>query len=194
MKTKKLILGIVALVFVTNIYATKTPRMNIIPLENSKALVAVSQDVPATNDLTITSSDGEIVYYKQSKNQSEEFRQVFDLSGLDDGNYCVKVKSDNIAVKRKIKIEDGKVAVDLQTTEYDPYFKFADNILKLTYLNFENNDVKLKVFNNGEIIYTSQLGNDFTVNAGFDLSQLEKGNYDILLTNSDEEYWFSVNK
>ncbi|NQU85459.1 MAG: hypothetical protein HQ541_06830, partial [Mariniphaga sp.] len=43
MKTRNWILVILAIAFTTNVFATKTPKMNIIALDDSKALVAVQQ-------------------------------------------------------------------------------------------------------------------------------------------------------
>jgi hypothetical protein len=194
MKTKQFILAILGLVFVANVYATETPTMNIIPLKDSKTLIAVSQTTPAINEMSIISEEGRIVYFKKSKKEMASYRQIFDLSQLEDGTYQVKLKVGSVTVKRGLNIDDGAISVDEQRTTLAPYFCFDNDLLKVSYLNFSKEDVKVKIYNDTELIHTSKLGNEFTIHSGLDLSKLAKGDYNVLLANADEKYWFSLTK
>jgi YbbR domain-containing protein len=134
MKTKQFFTVIVALVFATNVFATETPKMNIIPLKDTKALVAVEHET-SVNEITITDETGKIRYYKKSKNEMDGYKKIFDLSQLDEGSYEVMLKAGNITVKRNLCIEKGNVTVKQSRIEMDPYFSYANNILKGSYLN-----------------------------------------------------------
>lgn len=194
MKTKQLILATLALVFTANVFATEIPTMNIIPLEDSKTLVAVSQITPTLNEISIISEDGRTVYFKQSKKETAGYRQIFDLSNLEDGAYTVKLKAGTATVKREMQINDGTISVAAQKSELDPFFVLENNIVKVSYLNFEEKDVVVSVYNNRNLIHKSELGNEFTIHRGINISKLEKGDYEIMLANAGNEYWFSVKR
>lgn len=194
MKMKNWIFVIVAIAFTANVYATEPVKMNIIALGDSKALVAAEKASPEKSVISIEAEDGHIVYYKESNDESPEFKTIFDLSNLNDGGYTVKFKSGNKLVKRDVEITKGEVSVEAMKTGYDPVFAMNGNVLKISYLNIDRGEMNLLVYNNGDLIYNRELGNDFNLQKGFDLSDLEKGEYDINLVASGEEYWFSVKK
>lgn len=194
MKTKQFILVILAFVFVSNVFATETPKMNIIPLKDTKALIAISQESPTVNEISIISESGSVVYFKKSKKETAIYKQIYDFSQLENGTYEVKLKVGTTTIKNKLQINNGAVSVKAQKKEMEPFFNFANNVLKVSYLNFEKENVVVNVYNEVGLIYTYELGNDFTLHHGFDLSKLEKGNYDVMLANANKKYWFSVTR
>lgn len=194
MKTKQFILVILALVFVTNVFATETPTMNIIPLKDTKALIAVSQETPTVNEISIISENGEIMYFKESKKEITSYKQIFDLSQLENGTYEVKLKVGTTTIKNGLKINNGTVSVEAQKKEVDPVFTFANNKLKVSYLNFGKEDVAVCIYDKSQLIHKTELGNEFSLQRGFDLSKLEEGNYDVKLANASNKYWFSVTR
>ncbi len=194
MKTKQFILTVMVIVLAASVFATDKPKMNIIPLEDTKALVAASQATPSVNQISIVSEEGQMVYFKESKKEMEGYKQIFNLSLLSDGNYEVKLKTGTVTVKRGISIDQGIISVKPMETEYEPVFIFANNVLKVSYLNFEKEEVKIKVFNNEGLIYKSELGDNFALTQGYDFSKLEKGNYSVLLADNSHGYWFTVTK
>lgn len=193
MKTKQFFTLIVVMVFVSNVFATETPKMSIIPLKNTKALVAIEHGT-SVNEITITDENRNIRYYKKSKNEMDGYKKIFDLSQLEEGSYEVMFKAGNATVKRNFCIEKGNITVKQQRMEMDPYFAFANNILKVSYLNYENEDVTVNVYNNRKLIFSSVIGNEFALHKAINLSELQKGKYDVMLANADKEYWFSVSK
>lgn len=194
MKTKQWILAILAIIFATNVFAIETPKMNIIQLDENKALVAVTPGTPAIQELTISSDKGQVVYYRLSKKEESGLKKIFDLANLGDGSYSVKFKSGAATLKRDIEIEDGHVSVQPLQTELDPFFVFENNILKVSYLNFNQGEMAMAIYQGSCQVYQKSLGQDFTLQRGFDFSQLQKGTYDVSLACGDETYWFSVAK
>ena len=194
MKTRQFFMVLVALVIAVNVFATENGKMSIIPLKDTKALVSASHDTPAVNQVTITSDNGKIMYYNKSSRKMEDFKQIFDLSQLEDGTYEFKLKAGSSAVKRNIDIKDGIVSIQQEKKEIDPCFSFANNIVKVTYLNFENKNVLVQVYNSRKMIFSKDIGDEFRINRAINLSSLETGDYDIMLANNNKEYWFSVTR
>ena len=91
-------------------------------------------------------------------------------------------------------IKDGIVSIQQEKKELDPYFSYANNIVKVSYLNFENKDVLVKVYNKRKMIFSKDIGDEFRINRAINLSNLETGDYDIMLANNNKEFWFSVTR
>lgn len=194
MKTKRIFMVLVALVIVTNVFATEKEKMSILPFENTKALVSVLNETPTANEVSISSENGKILFYKRSTRKVENYKQVFDLSRLEDGTYEFKVKAGSTTVKREMNIIDGNIQMQKPRKEIDPYFAYANNRVNISYLNFANENVTVKVFNKREMIFSADIGDEFKVNRALNLSNLETGDYDIMLANNNKKYWFSVTR
>lgn len=194
MKTKQLIFMILAIVFATNVFAAETPKLNVIALGEKRVLVAVSQELTAKQELAIISEEGLTVYFAKSGKKESDLSRVFNLSNLKDGTYTVKYTDGAATLKRDLKIRSGRIFVQPLVTEYAPVFAFDNNILKVSYLNLHQNDVVVYVYDNTNLIYKSKLGEDITLQRGFDFSKLDKGDYNIVLASANEKYSYSVTK
>ena len=77
---------------------------------------------------------------------------------------------------------------------FDPYFNYADNILKVSYLNFDGDNLTLNFYDKNGLIYQSDIGKRFDVQSGYDLSALDSGNYEVILSSRNNEFKFSIEK
>jgi len=193
MKTIKFFLVLLALAFSVSAFATKMPKMNIVTTDDSKAVVTAVTDPGESSEISIVSEDGEIVYYKRTK-ATEGFRSVFDLSALSDGKYTVKLRTGEACVKSEIKVGKGEVQVTPAKDEVEPYFSYDNKLLKVTYLNFDRKNISMLVYNGGELVFQADLGNDFNVQRAFDVSKMVDGNFDFVLSGTDEDYNFYVTR
>lgn len=194
MKTKLLTTVFLTLVFTASVFATDTPQMKVIPLDNAKLLVAFIQNTPDANQLTICKESGEVMHIKRFKKGTFSYQRIYNLSKVEDGNYEVRLKYGKETLKKAITVNDGKVEEVKVNAQIPPVFSTTEKGLNLTYLNVEKNDVSLKVYDNGQLIKTAKLGSDFAIHKKINLEATEKGTYDILLASADKEYWFSVQR
>lgn len=194
MKTKHFFLLIVATTFVANVFATDIPRMSIIPLKDSKALVTIQHTVPDVSEISITTESGEVVYYKKSKKEIDLYKKIFDLSQLENGNYRLSLKAGNATVKNDLSIKNGIVSVLKQRNEMEPYFTVDKNNVILSYLNFEKEEMTVHVYNTNKLVYSKKLGNDLAMHRMLNLEKLKNGHYDIMLADAHNAYWFSFSK
>jgi hypothetical protein len=193
MKTKKFAFALLAVAFSVSAFATKIPQMNILPLDDSKAVVTAITDPQQSSEISIISEDGETVYFKRSK-ASVGFRSVFDLSELKDGKYTVKLKTGATSAKSEIEVNKGAVQVTSAKPEIEPYFSYDKKLLKVSYLNFDKKDVKMLVYNGGELVFQAELGNDFNVQRAFDVSKMVNGKFNFVLDGTGEEYSYKVTR
>lgn len=193
MKTKKFAFVLLALAFSIGAFATETPKMNIVTVDDSKAIVTAVTDSRESSEISIISENGTIVYSKSAK-AAAGFRSVFDLSKLEDGMYTVKLKTGTATVKSELEVGKGKVQVNSTKTEFEPYFSYNEKLLKVSFLNFDYKDISLLVYNNGELVFQTKLGNDFNIQHAFDVSKMVEGNFEFVLAGTSEEYCYNVTR
>ncbi len=120
MRTKQLVLVLLAFAFSLSTVATEIPKMNVIAVDESKAYVAAITSPDVASEVSIIAENGEVVYYKKSK-AAREFKSVLNLSQLEDGMYTIKLETGKVSAQRKMEISQGKVAVQPLQVTMDPF-------------------------------------------------------------------------
>ncbi|MDP2337858.1 MAG: hypothetical protein Q8N05_15720 [Bacteroidota bacterium] len=179
--------------FANTLMASGNLKVNILPLSSEKAVVAISNTEAANFKISIANEKGEVVYYKETDADSKDYRKVFDFSDLDKGDYKLSVSIDGSTTERLFKIENKNIAVGKEKSIMEPYFGYKDGVLKLSYLNFSEENAKLNFYNRNELVYSKEIGGKFNVNEGFDLSKLDKGKYSVILSTDSKSYSYDIN-
>lgn len=191
MKTKHFALALLALVLTINASATKIPEMKITPLDDSKALFSVVTDPDESSEISIFDEAGNVVYFKESE-KSTGVSLVFNLSELENGIYTFKVKTGNASALREVEIHNGKVEVKELKAQLDPYFSLDGDLLKVLYLNYGSENMNLHIYKGNELIFELNLGNQFVVQKGFNISELKSGGFDIVLAGNNQVYNYRI--
>lgn len=194
MKAIRLFLTITASVLILISTATEKPKMNFIPLNDEKALIAISNEKPAYFELSIEAQNGNLVYHKESDKEISDLRQVINYSNMENGIYTIKLKVNDTFISRDFEIKNKRMTVDEAKIGFAPYFSYSGDILILSYLNFDKENVKLKIYNDGNLVFENKLGKDFVLNAGFDMSKLGKGKYEIELSSLNNQFSYAIEK
>ena len=194
MKTTKWILTILAIFIVSIGIATEKPTMNIVPLPEKKAIIAALNANSAFFELTVENYRGEIMYYKRSEKPLTNYRKTFDFSNLENGKYVMKLKVNDTLLAQNFRITTKGIVPEESHLYFDPYISFEDNRLKLTYLNFDKEEVRMQIFSDKRVIFEKKLGRDFRILDGFDLSKLEKGAYEVVLYSLNHEFSYKLKK
>jgi YbbR domain-containing protein len=195
MKTKNFVLTALALLVAATGFATQLPTMNVIPVQNEKALVAFETMSPANFELSLKNQKGETIYYKKSEKPAQNYKLVLDLHELEDGNYQVSLKHGNCTLDRQITVSKGShLRVGEEIRMFSPYYKFENNTLQVSYLNSSQKNVFLNVFRDGQYVTGKKLGKEMCIQKALDFSKLEEGTYDVVLTNNNNEFQFTVQK
>jgi hypothetical protein len=179
--------------FANTLMATGNLKVNILPLTAEKAVVAISNTAAANFQISIANEKGEVVYYKETDADSKDFRKVFDFSNLEKGDYKLSVTVDAATTERLFKIENKNIAVGKEKSILEPFFAYKDGVLKLSYLNFSEDNLSLNFYDRENLVYSKEIGDKFNVNEGFNLSKLEKGTYSVVLSANDKSYTYNLN-
>lgn len=194
MKTKQF-LSVLALVAVVGIAtAVEKPKMNVIALSDENALIAIANENPAYFELSILAENGDLVYYKESATETTDLRQIINYSNMENGLYTLKLKVKDTYVSRDFEINSKGMKVGESKMKYTPHFAYSSDVLKLSYLNFDQENIKLKIYSEGDLVYEKRLGKEFVISAGFDISQLEGGKYEIELSSMYNQFSYNIEK
>lgn len=195
MKTIRKTLLLFAIVLVSgSVMASGDMNVNLIPVQNNKALVAINSTAQNRFEIQIENDNGDVIYYHNVKSPTENYEKIYDLQDLENGNYRFLVSDNNEQVERTVNLRNGEISVTNKEKDMAPYFSFNNGNLKLSYLNFDRADVHLYLYNNenDERVYKADLGSDFSINSGLNLSKLKPGSYEAVLASEDHVHSYDI--
>lgn len=194
MKTIRLLFTVTAVAIAAIVTAVEKPKMDVIPLNANQAIVSITNENPALFEMSIETNNGDLVYYKQTTKISTEYKKTFDFANLQNGSYVLKLKVNDTRVYREFEVNNSEIVVGDSKMKLDPYFSFKNNELKFSYLNFDQENFNVSIYNENELFFNKKLGKDFAIQEGFNLSKLEKGNYTVVLSSLSNEYVYTLEK
>lgn len=195
MKKLKTSLALLALILTSGaVMATGNLKVNVTPVKSEKAVVNVSSSAQSHFEIEVRNDAGDLVFYKETNSPSKSYNKLYDFSNLEDGLYTFKVKLDKQVSTSNLDISNGNVAVVSERKDAEPYFTLENNKLKMSFLNYENEDVKLYLYDNStnELVMEKDLESEFAINYGLDFTQVKNGNYDAVLTSKNKYYKYNV--
>lgn len=194
MKTIKFLFTVLAVAVVAIATAVEKPKLNVIPLTADRAIVSVQNGKEALMELSIESVEGEIVYFKQSAKPLSSYKKIFDFEDLKNGSYVMSLNVNGTRLSKEFDVTSNEITIGKSKLRFDPYFNYTDNVLKLSYLNHDNENMKLAIYDKYGVLYESKLGKDFSISTGYDLTKLEEGNYQVILSSLNKEFTYSIVK
>jgi hypothetical protein len=193
MKTLLKVTFLFALVaFANTLFAAGNLKVNILPVNSEKAVVAVSTLSDSNFNLTITDDMDNIIYYQENLRSEGNYRKVYNLADLEDGAYKLTVVSDDLTAERQFNKSNGKIVVGEEKTTIEPFFGYEAGILRCSYLNFNKDEMALHFLKNSELIYSKNVGRGFNLQEALNLSKLDKGKYEAVLYAGGKRFSYPV--
>lgn len=154
------------------------------------ASVTIANLAEGKYTLTIESGNGMNVYYNTLLESPEKFSKVFDFSKLSDGDYTVRLNSKQGVSERLFTIVNGKIKVYYEEKEV-PNFKTVGQKAVFTLTNSMGLNYSIRIYNEKgeELFYGVESAN--TIKKRFDFSQVEAGNYKILVSSKTREFTYN---
>lgn len=194
MKTIKLAFTVAAFAAATIATAVEKPKLNVVPLNAERAIVSATNENPAIFEVSINAENGDLVYFKQTSEPVTDFKQIYDFKELAEGKYVLNLKVNDTKVINDFQVSRDKIEVGESKVRFAPYFDFQNNELKLSYLNFDQENLNLYFYNNEGLVYETKLGRDFNITTGYDLSKLANGAYRVVMSSVNNEFTYNLVK
>ena len=193
MKTILRLTGVLALVAVVNVvFASGNITLNMIPLKNEKAAVAISTLSNSNFNVTIADEKGQVYYYQENTDQGDVYQKVYNFENLEDGIYKLTVLSDGMTTEREFQKQHGRILVGDEITSLEPFFGYEDGLLRCSFLNFNNDKVTLHFYGDKGELLSKQFGKEFSIQQALNLSKLEKGNYEAVLNAGAKQFTYNI--
>ncbi len=195
MKTIRNYFLLFALTIVANItMAAGTGDINveIRPLEEEKAVVAITNNSGSDYSISVKNEFGEDVLRDKADASESNYRKIYNFSQLANGNYRMVVTIGETLCERDFSISNGTIDVGELVINEAPHFSVNDDVLRLAYINKTGKDAKLSIYQDGKNIYKKELGKDASVNEALSLAQLESGSYRALLSVNSTTYNYDL--
>lgn len=171
-------------------------KVSIVQGAIDEAVVNISNAVNSVFEIQVNDENGNVIFYKITQHPSTNYSNVYDFSRLDDGLYSFMVNIDNEQSTSTLKVSNGNLNVIEQNKEVDPFFALNNDRLEIAYLNFDQRDIKLYVYESGSnrLLHEEELGKKFVLNHALDLSKLRSGAYDAVLVSNlaTHQYDFKI--
>jgi len=195
MKTIITLSFLLAAMLVSNVTnATGNFKVSLSAKAENKALLSVSNDTEQIYEISIYDSEGNTIYAFETKDSKPNFNQTLDFSKLENGLYKMNVKMEGAKFEKYLAVNESGVTVGKSTKKTEPLFQFKDNLIKISHLNHANENVSLHLYQNGSLVWEKELDNSFAINKGFDLSKLDRGNYNLVLASGNDVYEYQLRK
>jgi hypothetical protein len=194
MKTMKTIFAVVIAGLIgSSAMASGNLRVNMTSGSKDLAEVEIMNVKMSTFEIEVKDEYGDVIFYKETKAPATNYKRNYDFSRLEDGTYFFTVKIDNEITETKFNIERSQVNVVEEKKMVDPVFVMDNKQLKLSYLNFAQENTKLIVYDRfRNSLYEKDLKSDFVTQHGLDFSKAPRGDYEVVLSSGNSVHSYDV--
>ena len=175
-----------------NLFSAGNLMVNILPVSSGKALIDVSTSCSSNFHLTVENEAGRIVYSFISVEPCENYHEMMDFANLENGKYNIIVVCHELSTVRQFRKSNKGISVGPERNTCAPVFGYKSGILRCAYLNYPKENLTLYFLRGNQLLYSKELGKLFNVNEAMNLSKLEEGNYEVVLSAGDQEHSFKI--
>ncbi|HKL31745.1 MAG TPA: T9SS type A sorting domain-containing protein [Tangfeifania sp.] len=186
MKTMKATLLITVLALISStVFATGNLKSNMSQIETDKAVVAATNMKFDLFEIEVKDVFGQTLFSKTTEAKAD-YKRTYDFSALEDGVYFLNVNHGNEYYTKRFQLESGEVTVLEERKVVEPYFVQKGHKVKMSYLNFPNDDMSIYVYDDSGLLHEEELKNEFAVHKSIDMSELRSGEYRIVFSSGYE--------
>lgn len=194
MKTIRILFTLLAAILATIATASEKPQWNVQSLGNDRILVTIQAPQESEINVQLVDRHGDIVFNEQSGKFITRYHKIFDFSYVDNGDYEIQVNVNGSVSERELMVASDKISVGKTVDIATPFFTWDGEKLVVSHLNFENENYFLEIHDEKGIVYQTQLERTSPIHAGFDISGLESGSYQIFMNSLNNDYSFRFKK
>lgn len=167
------------------------PVISVVSIDNAKAIDLHLRNTAKKNFVVeIKDQFGEILLTRKMKNNSENISQRYNLKNLPDGVYYISISNDLQKTIQTIQIADNQVIVkeDNSKKYYRPTISVTETSLDVNMLLLDNRASLIIQDKIGDIAYATSFENESSINKRFNLSDLPKGDYTIIIRTEEQTF------
>lgn len=172
------------------VLASGSLKIQILPLNAEKAVVAVSGPAENAFHISIENQTGKVLYQYTTSGLDSDYSKLYDFSGLEAGEYLLKVSIDGETMARDFTLGNELIKVGKIKPVIKPFFSVKEGVLKITYMNFGQTDAQIGLYKDSDLIFTKSYNEHFNISDALNLSKLEPGEYEVCLSAGIKKYFY----
>jgi len=130
---------------------------------------------------TITDASGELVFIKRVNKQ--ESKMKFNLEKLPQGEYTLKVEGDNFIELFETVISNESLDIENKVSHFKPQLVRMDQKIMINAYFPSEGDIQVAIYDTkGVLVYDFNRHKTGSFRKIFNLGQLEKGDYDVVVS------------
>lgn len=166
--------------------------VSVTPAADSKALLSISNNAEQKYEIKISNSEGDMVYYHETKKVNADYNRMIDFSKFAHGRYKMEVTMDGAGYEKYLEVNGTGVKVAKSIKKTEPFFTYQDNMVILSHLNHGQEPVSVYIYRDGQLVFEKKLDNSFALNKAIDISKLDRGQYQVALVAGSDYYEYEV--
>lgn len=191
MKTKIISLTLAAVMTVTTVgvfAGSPEPRIRLAQMGDN-VLHLYMDSLDQTAKFTIF-DENRFALYEETSEKMLDYKKRFDLSKLPEGNYTFEIELGNKIQVYSFEVDDHIVKVSNEIKEvFSPTILFRDDLLGISLLNPEAQEVKIVIFDNkGNELISDIHEEKQNVAVRYNLTQLPMGVYTLVVKTNNRTY------
>jgi hypothetical protein len=108
--------------------------------------------------------------------------------------YKMNVQMDGAKYVKHILVNESKVSIEKSTKKTEPTFQYQDDIVRVYHLNHGEEEMSVHIYQDGSLVWDKELEKKSSINKGFDISNLDPGNYNFVLISGGDIYEYQVSR
>ena len=187
MKTLKTRLLVVVFMLGTLVNYANDEKVN--SVFNAKKTKVVFKEVKKGQQLTVKDSNG-VILHLETINKEGRLVKIFDFSKLNDGDYTLELEKDFQIIIKSLIVNDDKVILNENAKQiiFKPVIRNIDNRVMISKIAFNEKQLEVLLYYNDKKIYAEVIKGDAIINRVYRLDENIKGNYTVVVKNSDRSY------
>jgi len=169
-------------------------KVNVALKSESNAQREISNNSEQKYEISISDLTGEVLYHREAQGEQLESSKIFDFSKSEPGVYKMKVDFNGGSNEQLVTVTKTGVEVGEIVRRTEPIFTFNDNLLTVSFLNQNEEAMKLNVYSGGNLIFAKKLNDSVSLNKKFDLSKLDRGEYEVVFTSGENDFEYVLTK
>jgi hypothetical protein len=156
---------------------------------NAKKTKVVFKEVKKGQQLTVKDSNG-VILHLETINKEGRLVKIFDFSKLNDGDYTLELEKDFQIIIKSLIVNDDKVILNENAKQiiFKPVIRNIDNRVMISKIAFNEKQLEVLLYYNDKKIYAEVIKGDAIINRVYRLDENIKGNYTVVVKNSDRSY------
>lgn len=176
-------------------FADGFPFVKLTSKENKMITLRVGSAESDLTNIRIKNQFGQVLYTETVENVNGILKN-FDLRHLESGRYNIELENSfNIEVLPiTISFDSVTVSENQFNTIHKPFVRLKENgIVDFNYLNLNSNKTSVLITDSkGNMIYKEDLGSKSGIEKRFDISSLDKGEYQIVVQSGDRNFKHNI--